>query len=222
MNINILKNPILQNILSTLRDKNTNSNDFRQNIRHTGYLMTYEIIGKECTPERTILKTVFKRTEGVKVKESILQIMTLRAGEPLAEGGALLLDEIRSKRSIGVVDAKRMEAASSKGTDFKIDLGSFKVPDFKKEDIIIVYDPMLATASTLIRILRLIKEKGECKKLIVCCIIAAEYGVERLNTEMPDVIIYTLGVDTNDNKGLNKKGFIVPGLGDAGDRAFGG
>ncbi|KYK26370.1 hypothetical protein AYK26_05250 [Euryarchaeota archaeon SM23-78] len=223
MNVNILENPILQNILSTLRDKNTNSNDFRQNLRHAGYLMTYEIIGKECTPEKTNVKTFFKKTSGVKVKESILQIMTLRAGEPLAEGGALLLDEIRSRRSIGVVDAKRVEEAQSSGLemDFKIDLGSFKVPDFKKEDIIIVYDPMLATASTLIRILRMIKEKGEFKKLIVCCVIASEYGIERLNTEMPDVIIYALGVDSDNKKGLNKKGYIVPGLGDAGDRAFG-
>jgi len=114
-----------------------------------------------------------------------------------------------------------MEASSNDGTDFRIDMGSFKVPDFKKEDIIIVYDPMLATASTLIKILRMIKDKGNCKKLIVCCIIASEYGIERLNTEMPDVIIYALGVDSDEKKGLNKKGYIVPGLGDAGDRAFG-
>lgn len=134
----------------------------------------------------------------------------------------MLLDDIHAKRSIGVVDAKRVEAESSNGTDFKIDLGSFKVPDYRKEDIIIVYDPMLATASTLIRILKMIKEKGACKKLIVCCIISSEYGIERLNTELPDVIIYTLGVDNAENKGLNKKGYIVPGLGDAGDRAFGG
>lgn len=91
MKVNILHNPILQNILSALRDKKTNSNDFRQNLRHAGYLMTYEIIGRECTPEKTTVKTVFKKTEGIKVKESILQIMTLRAGEPLAEEGLCFL-----------------------------------------------------------------------------------------------------------------------------------
>jgi uracil phosphoribosyltransferase len=219
MKVNILDNATLQGILTTLRDKETSTHEFRQGLRQAGRLMTYEMMNRECSLQKMAVKTAFGKADGIKIKEKLVQIMVLRAGEPLAEGGVLLLDELGIRRSVGVVDAKRVEDGSSK--DFRIMMGAFKVPDFSKEEILIIYDPMLATASTLISIIQKIKEKGSCKKLIVCSVISSEYGIERLNAAHPEAIIYTLCVDKGEDKGLNRKGYIVPGLGDAGDRAFG-
>lgn len=214
MEINVLKSPALQVILGVLRNKKTVTTDFRRNLRYAGYLMTHEIMMHECTMRSTAIMTPLTKAKGAELKEKILQVIVMRAGEPFADGGARLLDEINSVREIGVVDAHRVEKP---GFKFEIVMGSFKVPKFDKNTIVVVYDPMLATASTLTEILKRLKKHGTPKKFIVCSIIAAEYGLNKLQKHFPDLIVYTLGVD----KKLNSRGYIVPGLGDCGDRAFG-
>lgn len=215
----ILDNPVLQEILNRLRDKETHTADFRKGVREAGYLMTYEIIGRECTREEVNIEACFEKAKGYRIKEPILQVIIMRAGAPLTEGGALLLDEIKAKRAIGVVDARRVEKEGSK--DIDIEVGSFKVPLFDKDTILIVYDPMIATASTQLVILKKLKERGQCKKIIICSILGSQVGIEKLRKEFPEINIYTLAVDSGANKGLNDKSYIVPGLGDAGDRSFG-
>lgn len=215
----ILKNPVLQECLNKLRDKSTISPDFRLNLRYAGYYMTYEIIGRECSTEEMELETMYAKAKGQMINENILQIMVMRAGEPLAEGGARLLDEIKAKRLMGVVDAKRVEGGD--GRDFKIVISSFKVPKFDENTVVIIYDTMLATASTLNEIIRKIKTMGVCKKMIVCSVVGSAFGMEKIEKNFPDVQIYCLAIDSVGNSGLNEKGFIIPGLGDAGDKAFG-
>jgi len=217
MKLNILKNLDLQEILSSLRNKNTETTHFRRHLRTAGYLMTHEIISKECSVEKTKVKSPLGTAISYGIKEKILQIMVMRAGEPFADGGVKLLDELNAKRSIGVIDAKRIESSNKAGKEFDIEMNSFKVPKFDKNTVIIVYDPMLGTASTLIEILKILKKQGKPKKIIFCNILAVTYGINKLKKLFPELIVYTLSVD----KKLNTNGYIVPGLGDCGDRAFG-
>ncbi len=219
-NVVILDNVVLQTKLNWLRDKDTISTKFRMTLRNAGYLMTYEIISREAKKSKVKVKTVLGTATGITSKEEILQIMVMRAGEPFAEGGALLLDQIDFNRNIGVVDAKRIEGEDN-NFDMDIDMGSFKIPEFGKNTMVIIYDPMLATASTMVNILKKLNQRGTAKKYIICSIIATPYGIEKLNKEFKNIKIYTLAVDKGKYKGLNKKGYIVPGLGDCGDRAFG-
>ncbi|HII71746.1 TPA: uracil phosphoribosyltransferase [Candidatus Woesearchaeota archaeon] len=213
----VLDAPNLQVVLSALRDEKTSTTQFRRNLRLAGYLATHEIVTLECSTKPTSIKTPMAKASGAELKENILQVMVMRAGEPFTEGGARLLDELNSSRTIGVVDARRMEE-SQEGMTFGVDISSFKVPKFNKDAVVIVYDPMLATGSTILAILDRIKKKGKPKKIIFCCVIAASYGIKRLEKHFPDVQVYTLAIDQK----LDKRGYIIPGLGDCGDRAFGG
>lgn len=215
----VLDNLFLQMDLNKLRDKKTISTEFRSSLRNAGYLMTYEILGREAQYEKIKVKTVLGTAPGINIKDKILQIMVMRAGEPFAEGGALLLDQYNCQRNIGVIDAKRLE--NSKSFQMDIDMSSIKVPDFDRKSINIIYDPMLATGSTMEQIILELKKRGKAKKWILCTILATPYGIERINKKFDNVMIYTLAIDKKGYKGLNKKGFIVPGLGDCGDRAFG-
>ncbi len=218
-NVFVLNNLFLQMNLNKLRDKKTISTEFRSSLRNAGFLMTYEIIGREAMFKNIKVKTVLGTAPGVEIKDKILQIMVMRAGEPFAEGGALLLDQYNCNRNIGVIDAKRIEKKNSFEMD--IDMSSIKVPNFDKNSINIIYDPMLATGSTMESIITKLKSKKRAKKWIICSILATPYGIEKIRKKNNDVIIYTLAIDKNGYKGLNKKGYIIPGLGDCGDRAFG-
>lgn len=212
-------NPILQSILNELREQETDSTDFRRNLRNAGYLMTYEIIGRETSTKKIPVSTVFCDIDGETIKERILQIIVMRAGLPFTEGGSRLLDEVRTKRDIGVVDARRIENG---GLDMDIEISSFKVPEIKDNSVVIVYDPMVATASTLVEVIERLPNKERAKKIIVCCILCTPYAVRELRKHFgKELSIYTLSVDTGATDGLDENGYIVPGLGDCGDRAFG-
>lgn len=217
--VNILASPLLQAMLLKIRDRNTESTEFRSALRLAGYLMTYEIFSREFSPQKDYVETVFCKAPGWRVKEDALLVNVMRAAEPFIEGGIRLLDETGCRRQIGVVDARRLESGES--LDFEIEVSSFKVPAVKNDTILIIYDPMLATGSTLLKILEMLSPRGKPKKRIVCSLISTPFGIKRIHRYFPDVVIYTLAVDRKANQGLNDKGFIVPGLGDCGDRAFG-
>ncbi len=223
--LKIVENPVLQHLLLKLRDKNTSTSDFRRLLRIAGYFLTYEILNQELKILLNIeVETPLNvKAKGYNIEAKILQEIIMRAGQPFAEGGSQLLDSLNIYRQIGVIDAKRVEN-SGKGLDFEIEISSFKTPNPKDFDLIIIYDPMLATGNTLEKSIKLIK--NSCDKelnIIACTLIAAPYGVEKIQRLAK---IYTLALDKGVEsietfKGLNSKGFIVPGLGDCGDRAFG-
>lgn len=212
----ILSNPALQEILAKLRDKNTGANCFRMLLRRAGYLCTYEILARDAGISKSRVETPLGSAPSTRISGHILQVAVMRAGEPFCEGGASLLDELGLSRSIGFVDAKRLEGKGN-SEYFEIEIGSFKVPPFDSGTTIIIYDPMLATASTAVRIVDRISKMGKPKNMAFCSVISSEYGVKRLSSAFPQLKIYTLATDPR----LNGKGYIVPGLGDAGDRAFG-
>ncbi|MFH1506434.1 MAG: uracil phosphoribosyltransferase [archaeon] len=215
----VLDNPALQEVLNELRDKNTGPARFRQGLKRAGYLMTYEMLDNEVRTAHTEIETPMGPAEGISIDTRILQIYVMRAGEPFGSGGTDLLDDIGyNNRDVGIVDAKRV---SNGGLDMEVEFGTIKVPPHDENTIGILYDPMLATATTMIATLRKLKERGLAKRWIVCSLLASPYGLERLADEFPNLHVYTLSIDRGGKDGLNDKGYIIPGLGDAGDRAFG-
>ena len=113
---------------------------------------------------------------------------------------------------VGIVSASR-----GKAPDFDVDMSYIKIPHIRQEDTIIISDPMIATGSTLVKTIAEIKKCGTPKRFVVLGILAAPEGITAIKKAFPDVEIFVTKVD----RGLNDKGYILPGLGDAGDRAFG-
>ncbi|MFP3214907.1 MAG: uracil phosphoribosyltransferase, partial [Nitrososphaeria archaeon] len=119
---------------------------------------------------------------------------------------------------MGVISARRVEESHTKGSlSFEIESTYVRVPKIFPEDILIIADPMLATGSTIATVLRNVSTKGTPKRKIIASVIATNYGIERVHKEDNSAEIYTVAVDPE----INEDGYIVPGLGDAGDRAFG-
>ncbi|MEM2637480.1 MAG: uracil phosphoribosyltransferase [Candidatus Korarchaeota archaeon] len=221
MPVYILENSVIQSLFTKLRDKRTPTNMFWQLLKKLGYLMSFEVFHRENLSEKVEVETVFKRTSGIAFNKKILIVEILRAAVPFASGAIDLADDLGMPRVVGVVDAKRIENSSTDGKKFDIEMRTFKVPHTTPDVPVIIYDPMLATASTMIETVRRIKSQNGSNRIIAVSVVAAEYGVEKLLSEFPDINLYVLAVDREEDRGLNKIGYIVPGLGDCGDRAFG-
>jgi uracil phosphoribosyltransferase len=201
--------PFIMEILTELRDKNTDSIGFRKGLVKLGRYMGYELT-KTMDVEEVEVETPLEKTKGIIIKDrrNVVIITVLRAAIPLMEGLIKVLEHAR----VGIVSASR-----GKAPNFEIEMNYIKIPDLRPEDTVIVADPMIATGSTLIRVLREIKKYGNPKRTVVIGVLAAPEGISRIKNEFPEVEIFVAKVDRE----LNEKGYILPGLGDAGDRAFG-
>lgn len=204
--VHVFNHPLIQHKLSFIRDKKTSSKDFRQLTSEVGMLMGYEITRdlplEEVEVETPVEKTTCKRLAGKKV----FFVPILRAGLGMVEG---LLSLIPSAR-VGHVGLYRDPETLIPHEYF------VKLPkDCDKRQCIVV-DPMLATGGSAIAAINSLKLRG-VKEIKFMCLIAAPEGVEKLRKEHPDVEIFIAGLDSH----LNDHGYIVPGLGDAGDRIFG-
>jgi len=144
--------------------------------------------------------------------EKVLLIGILRAAIPFLNG---ILEVIPSAR-LGLISARRIEESNRGGKDFDVEVSYVKIPEIDSDTTVIIADPMFATGSTMLRIIPEIAKKGIPKKMIIASVIATRYAVNRLLEKYPKIYVFTVSID----KELNSKGFIVPGLGDAGDRAF--
>jgi len=210
--IKILENNYLQSLLTILRDRKTNFVIFRETVKEIGKFMAYEI-AKELNYSDVSVETPLGIAKGKKRQDEIVLIIVLRAALPLIHG----MMEVFKDSYLGVIAAKRIENdGDHAGLDFGVEISYIKIPNINNK-VIIIADPMLATGSTMISILSRLKELGKPKRIILATIISARPGVERVKKIHGDVDIYTLAVDDK----LNDDGYIVPGLGDAGDRAFG-
>ncbi|GAB6135909.1 uracil phosphoribosyltransferase [Thermococcus prieurii] len=201
--------PFLMEILTELRDERTGPIAFRKGLVKLGRYMAYELT-KTMETERVPVKTPLEETEGVIVRDrrNVVIITVLRAAIPLMEGLIKVLDHAR----VGIVSASR-----GKAPKFEIEMNYVKIPEIRPEDTVIVADPMIATGSTLIKVLDEVKRYGKPKRLVVVGVLAAPEGIERIKSRHPEVEVFVAKVDRE----LNDKGYILPGLGDAGDRAFG-
>ncbi|ASJ00874.1 uracil phosphoribosyltransferase [Thermococcus gorgonarius] len=201
--------PFIMEVLTELRDKNTDSIAFRKGLVKLGRYMGYELT-KTMDIEEVDVKTPLEKTKGVIVRDrrNVVIITVLRAAIPLMEGLIKVFEHAR----VGIVSASR-----GKAPKFEIEMNYIKIPDLRPEDTVIVADPMIATGSTLIKVLGEIEKYGKPKRKIVLGVLAAPEGISRIKEQFPEVEIFVAKVDRE----LNEKGYILPGLGDAGDRAFG-
>lgn len=205
MQVNIIDHPLIQHKLTIMRKKETSSADFRKLLEEITMLMGYEATRdlplEDVEIETPIQKTVGKRLTGKK----IAIVPVLRAGFGMVQG---LLDLIPSAR-IGVIGLYR-DPETLKPVEYYC-----KLPNIENRSFIIV-DPMLATGGSSVAAIQMLKDRG-VKDIRLMCLVSAPEGVEAVNKAHPDVKIYTASVD----ECLNEHGYIVPGLGDAGDRIFG-
>ncbi|WP_251861566.1 uracil phosphoribosyltransferase [Clostridium sp. Marseille-Q2269] len=201
-----IAHPLILHKLSLIRDKNTGSKDFRELVEEVAMLMAYEVTRdlqlKEVEIETPICKTKCKMLSGKKV--AIVPI--LRAGLGMVGGMTRLIPAAK----VGHIGLYRDEETLKPVEYF------CKLPQDIGDRDVIVTDPMLATGGSAKDAITLLKEKG-AKHIRLMCLVAAPEGIKEVMDGHPDVDIYVASVDEK----LNEKGYVVPGLGDAGDRLFG-
>ena len=206
MNVHVIDHPLIQHKLTIMRMKETGTKDFRELLEEISMLMAYEITRdfplKEVEIETPICKCKKKMLAGKKV--GVVPI--LRAGLGMLNGVVNMIPAAR----VGHVGMYR-DPKTLKPVEYYC-----KLPGDVAERTLIVVDPMLATGGSSSAALSLLKEKG-AKHIILMCLVAAPEGVRVINHDHPDVPLYVAAIDEK----LNDKGYIVPGLGDAGDRIFG-
>ncbi|WP_147652948.1 uracil phosphoribosyltransferase [Mitsuokella multacida] len=206
MNVHVIDHPLIQHKLTIMRMKETGTKDFRELLEEISMLMAYEITRdfplKEVEIETPICRCKEKMLAGKKV--GVVPI--LRAGLGMLNGVVNMIPAAR----VGHVGMYR-DPKTLKPVEYYC-----KLPGDVAERTLIVVDPMLATGGSSSAALSLLKEKG-AKHIILMCLVAAPEGVRVINHDHPDVPLYVAAIDEK----LNDKGYIVPGLGDAGDRIFG-
>ncbi|MCO5071972.1 MAG: uracil phosphoribosyltransferase [Rhizobiaceae bacterium] len=204
--VTVVDHPLVQHKLSIMRKKETSTASFRRLLREISLLLGYEVTRNlELTTEK--INTPMEEMDAPTLEgKKLVFASVLRAGNGLLEG---LLDLVPAARvaHVGLYrDHDTLEAVEY----------FFKAPSDLGDRLVIVVDPMLATANSAIAAIDKLKERG-ATNIRFLCLLAAPEGVERFTKAHPDVPVFTASID----RGLNEKGYIMPGLGDAGDRMYG-
>ena len=206
MDVIELKHPLVEHKLAILRDKKTGTKEFRELVSELATMLCYEAM-KEAETYETEIETPMTKMKVRKINEDKYAFVPiLRAGTGMLDGIINLVPNAK----IGHVGMYRDEKT------FKPNVYYFKVPKDISQREVLILDPMLATGGSGIDAIDLLKEKG-VKKIKFLCIIAAPEGIKKMQEKHPDVQIYTTSIDEK----LNENAYIIPGLGDAGDRVFG-
>ena len=205
-NFHIVDHPLIKHKLSILRDKNTISKEFRELTSEITSLLLYQAT-KELTFSNYNIETPITETIGYKIKlDNIVILPILRAGLGMVKGAQDLMPNAR----VGYIGMER-DHKTHKPVDYY-----FKIPKVTDSMVFIVLDPMLATGGTMIATINKLKDLG-VKNIVSICIISSPEGMNEICNHHQDVKIYTGALD----KKLNNNKYIVPGLGDAGDRLYG-
>jgi uracil permease len=206
MNINVLDNPIIEHKLSIIRNKNTGTKEFREIITEIAIFLCYEAM-KDAKLEEVEIETPLCKTKAKVLKEdNYAFVPILRAGTGMLDG----LLQVIPNAKIGHIGLYRNEETLEPVKYY------YKMPKDISNREVLILDPMLATGGSAADTIKCLKEDG-VKKIKFLSIISAPEGIKRLNEEYPDVELYTAAIDEK----LNEHGYILPGLGDAGDRIFG-
>jgi uracil phosphoribosyltransferase len=204
--VTVVDHPLVQHKLTIMRNKNTSTAGFRRLLREISLLMGYEVT-RDLELTTTEIETPLQPMNAPTLDgKKLVFASVLRAGNGLLDG---LLDLVPAARvaHIGLYrDHQTLEAVEY----------FFKSPSDLGDRLIIVVDPMLATANSAIAAIDKLKGRG-ATNLRFLCLLAAPEGIERFRAAHPDVPVFTAAIDSH----LNEKGYIVPGLGDAGDRLYG-
>lgn len=198
--------PLVQHKLTLMRQQDTSTAVFRQLLREISQLLAYEVTRGLPMTTRRIDTPLEPMDSPVIDGKKLALVSILRAGNGLLDG---VLELIPSAR-VGFVGLYRDEETLKPVQYY------FKVPTELEDRLVIAVDPMLATGNSSVAAIDLLKQAG-AKNIRFLCLLAAPEGIERMQQAHPDVPIVTAAIDSH----LNEKGYIVPGLGDAGDRMFG-
>ena len=205
MHVQVMDHPLIQHKVTLMRKKETGSKDFRNLLEEITMLMGYEIT-RDLPLEDVEIETPVAKMIGKQISGKKLGIVpVLRAGLGMVQGMLNLIPTAK----VGHIGLYR-DPQTLEPVEYYC-----KLPDVEDRDFIIV-DPMLATGGSASAAIKLLKEKG-IKNIKLMCLVAAPQGVQKVNADHPDVRIYVAALDDK----LNDQGYIVPGLGDAGDLAYG-
>jgi len=201
----IIDHPLVKHKLGVLRNEDTKSKEFREIVEELTIILMYEAT-KDIPTIKYNIKTPLIDTEVEKIKDSNLVIIPIiRAGLGMLNGALKLIPGARVGH-LGIYrDEKTLQPVSY----------YMKSPKLRKEDIIFIIDPMFATGGSMIMAIDYLKKNG-ARKIKLLNIVSAPEGIKKLNKHHPDVKIITCAIDSH----LNKYGYIIPGLGDAGDRLY--
>ena len=199
---------LIRDRLTMLRRSGISATSFRSIMIEIGRFMSYEF-ADTLEKEFLTVKTPLGTSEGIIIKDKndIVVINVLRAAIPLVEG----IMNVFTESECGVVGAWREDTPP-----FNVNLNYVRIPPLD-DKIVLLADPMLATGNTMNTILKEIKTYGTPKRLVLLNVIASEKGIQTVSNANKDLEIYTCAIDSE----VNKDGYIVPGLGDAGDICFG-
>ena len=204
-NVTVIKHPLIQHNLTRLRDERTGPQEFRRVLSEVAALMVYEATRSFEVVETTV-KTPLEKTQGCKLKREVILVPILRAGLGMLDSILQLIPHAR----VGFIGLKREEKTLQATSYHK------SLPENLRDYEVILIDPMLATGGSTVAALQLLSERDATHVRMVN-LIASPEGIKQVREHFGDLPIFTASVDRQ----LNKKGYILPGLGDAGDRLFG-
>lgn len=205
ISISLFANPTLESLIYKIRDPNTGKQEFRSSLKKIGEYLALEVSNDLNTSKQKIMTLTQKEAEHNIVNEDIVLVTILRAGLPLFNG----VFKIFPNAEAGFFAMQRNEITLKPSVDY------VALPPLENKTVIVA-DTMLATGGSMLEAIKII-EKRNPKKIILICAIAAKEGIDRILAYNKDIKIYPAVVDPI----LNSVGYIVPGLGDAGDRCFG-
>jgi len=203
--LNLLKHPLLTHKLTHLRRKETSTKEFRETLEEIAGLMAFEIT-RDLPLKNVTVETPIGKCHTQELAKDVVLIPVLRAGLGMVDGISNLIPTAR----VGHIGMYRDHETLEPKTYY------CKFPENLSDAIVMVLDPMLATGGSASAAIGFIKEQG-AKTIKLVCVVGTPQGVDKVMRNHPDVQIYLAGLDEK----LNDKGYIVPGLGDAGDRLFG-
>ena len=201
-----INHPLIKVKLSRMRNKNTDSRDFRSNLIELSQFMAFEVM-KNIKLKSFKIETPVSKTIGYKFANNVVLVPILRAGLGMVDGFKNMIPQA----SIGFIGLYRDEKT------FKPVEYYCKMPECMNGSNVFILDPMLATGNSIVKAIDIIKKRYKPKNISVVCIVSVMTGIKLIEKKHPNVFIYTCSID----KKLNKKKYIIPGLGDAGDRIFG-
>ncbi|MBZ0199081.1 MAG: uracil phosphoribosyltransferase [Ignavibacteriaceae bacterium] len=205
MNFVLIDNPLIKRDVTLLRDKNTQPEQFRAVVKRISSVLSVEI-AKDFELDKIEVDTPLEKTDGFKLKQQVVLVPVLRAGLGMVAGFLGLMPYAR----VGHIGLQRDEETLLPVEYY------YKTPrDIEKAEVILL-DPMLATGGSGSEAIKFLKKRG-AKNIVFACLVASPEGIKKITEDHPDVIIFGAALDRE----LNSKGYILPGLGDAGDRTFG-
>lgn len=201
----LLQHPLITHKVTLLRRKDTSTKEFRETLNEVAGLMAFEIT-RDLPLKEVVVETPMRSCSTRELATEVVLVPVLRAGLGMVEGITNLIPTAK----VGHIGLYRNEETLMPVTYYE------KFPHTLPDSIVMVLDPMLATGGSASAAITALKQKGASPVKLVC-VVGAPKGVSRIEQDHPDVDIYLAALD----EGLNEAGYIIPGLGDAGDRIFG-